>query len=88
MSALFKKPVRISRLTTVDQVAWLKDYKKAVEKSIKTAQDRAVEEGLAECVTVDVERAPNKATLIAEFGEKIWARMCSRSTRTDWKVKL
>ena len=87
MSALFKMPVRISRLTTVDQVAWLRKYKKAIEDSIKAAQDRAVEEGLAEYVTVNVESSPNKATFIAKFGDKVWARMCNRSTRTNWRVK-
>lgn len=87
MNTLFKIPVRVTKLTAVDQVAWLKDYEKAVKASIKAAQQRAVDEGLAEYVTVDVERAPNKATFIAEFGEKIWARMCNRSTRTDWRPK-
>jgi hypothetical protein len=87
MSALFKMPVRVSRLTTVDQVAWLRKYKKAIEDAIDVAKDRAVEEGLAEYVTVDVESSPNKATFIAEFGKKRWARMCNRSTRNNWRVK-
>ena len=87
MSALFRIPVRVSRLTTVDQVAWLKDYKKAIEDSIKAAQERAVEEGLAEYVTTERETSPNKATFIAEFGEKIWSRMCKRTEVKTWRAK-
>jgi predicted adenine nucleotide alpha hydrolase (AANH) superfamily ATPase len=87
MAALFKIPARVSRLSTLDQIDWLQDCKKSFELSIKAAQQRAVEEGLAEFVTVDVERVPNKATFIAEFGEKVFARMCTRSTRTDWRKK-
>jgi hypothetical protein len=87
MAAVFKIPARVLRLTTLDQVDWLKEYKASIDLSIKAAQDRAVEEGLAEYVTVDVERSPNKATFIAEFGEKVFARMCKRSTRTEWREK-
>jgi hypothetical protein len=87
MSALFKMPARISRLTTLDQVAWLKDYRKAIEDSIEAAKDRAVKEGLAEYVTTERETSPNKATFIAEFGEKIWSRMCKRTEVTTWRAK-
>jgi len=87
MGAVFKIPARVSRLTTLDQVDWLQDYKKSIDLSIKAAQQSAVDQGLAEFVTVDVERVPNKATFIAEFGEKVFARMCKRSTRTDWRKK-
>tara|TARA_S200002703_G_scaffold145407_1_gene139767 strand:+ start:337 stop:600 length:264 start_codon:yes stop_codon:yes gene_type:complete len=87
MGAVFKIPARISRLTILDQVDWLQDYKKSIDLSIKAAQQSAVDQGLAEFVTVDVERVPNKATFIAEFGEKVFARMCKRSTRTDWRKK-
>ena len=87
MSALFKIPARVTKLDTVDQVKWLKEYKAALESSIKAAQQRAVDEGLAEFVTVDVERAPNKTQFIAEFGEKVWSRLCNRTTRTDWRIK-
>jgi hypothetical protein len=85
MGAVFKIPARISRLTILDQVDWLQDYKKSIDLSIKAAQQSAVDQGLAEFVTVDVERVPNKATFIAEFGEKVFARMCKRSTRTEWR---
>jgi hypothetical protein len=87
MSALFKLPARVSKLDTVDQVEWLKDYKKAIEKSIKTAQQRAVDEGLAVYVVTERENAPNKATFIAEFGEKVWARMCHRTEVRTWRAK-
>ena len=87
MGAVFKIPARISRLTILDQVDWLQDYKKSIDLSIKAAQQSAVDQGLAEFVTVDVERVPDKATFIAEFGEKVFARMCKRSTRTDWRKK-
>jgi hypothetical protein len=87
MSALFKLPARVSKLDTVDQVEWLKDYKKAIEKSIKTAQQRAVDEGLAVYVVTERENAPNKATFIAEFGEKVWARMCHRTEVKTWRAK-
>ena len=87
MSAVFKIPARVTKLDTVDQVKWLKEYKAAIDLSIKAAQQSAVDQGLAEFVTVDVERAPNKTTFIAEFGEKVFARMCKRSTRTEWRKK-
>ena len=87
MAALFKIPARVSRLTTIDQIDWLKEYKASIDLSIKAAQQRAVDEGLAEFVTVDVERAPNKTQFIAEFGEKVWSRLCNRTTRTDWRIK-
>ena len=87
MGAVFKIPARVSRLTILDQVDWLQDYKKSIDLSIKAAQQSAVDQGLAEFVTVDVERVPNKATFIAEFGEKVFARMCKRSTRTEWRKK-
>jgi hypothetical protein len=87
MGAVFKIPARVSRLTILDQVDWLQDYKKSIDLSIKAAQQSAVDQGLAEFVTVDVERSPNKATFIAEFGEKVFARMCKRSTRTEWRKK-
>lgn len=87
MSALFKVPARVTKLDTLDQVAWLKDYRKALDDSIKAAQERAVEEGLAEYVTTERETSPNKATFIAEFGEKIWARMCRRTEVKTWRVK-
>jgi len=87
MSALFKMPVRVSRLTTLDQIDWLKDYKAAIDSSIKAAQQRAVDEGLAEYVTTERESSPNKATFIAEFGEKIWARMCKRTEVKTWRKK-
>jgi hypothetical protein len=87
MGAVFKIPARVSRLTILDQVDWLQDYKKSIDLSIKAAQQSAVDQGLAEFVTVDVERAPNKTTFIAEFGEKVFARMCKRSTRTEWRKK-
>jgi len=87
MAALFKIPARVSRLTTLDQVDWLQDYKKSIDLSIKAAQQSAVDQGLAEFVTVDVERVPNKATFIAEFGEKIWARMCKRTEVKTWREK-
>lgn len=87
MSALFKLPARVSKLDTVDQVEWLKDYKKAIEKSIKAAQQRAVDEGLAVYVVTERENAPNKATFIAEFGEKVWARMCHRTEVKTWRAK-
>ena len=44
------------------------------------------DQGLAEYVTVAVERAPNKAQFIAEFGEIVWNRMCNHTTRNDWRV--
>lgn len=87
MTALFKIPARVTKLDTLDQVAWLKDYKKAIEDSIKAAQDRAVKEGLAEYVTTERETSPNKPTFIAEFGEKIWARMCKRTEVRTWRAK-
>ena len=87
MSALFKMPVRVSRLTTLDQIDWLKDYKAAIDSSIKAAQQRAVDEGLAEYVTTERESSPNKATFIAEFGEKIWTRMCKRTEVKTWRKK-
>lgn len=87
MAALFKMPTRISRLSTLDQIDWLQDCKKSFELSIKAAQQRAVEEGLAEYVTTERETSPNKATFIAEFGDKIWERMCKRSEVTTWRKK-
>ena len=87
MNAQFKIPTRVTKLTAVDQVKWLKEYKAAIDASIKAAQQVAVDEGLAEFVTVDVERAPNKAQFIAEFGDKVWSRLCNRTTRTDWRIK-
>ena len=85
MNAL-KIPARVSKLTTVDQVLWLKDYAKQVAAAIKAAQDLAVKERLAEYVTVDVERAPNKALYVAYHGEKLFEKHCTRATRTDWRI--
>lgn len=87
MGAVFKIPARVSRLTTLDQVDWLQDYKKSIDLSIKAAQQRAAEEGLAEYVTTERETSPNKATFIAEFGEKVWARMCKRTEVKTWRKK-
>jgi len=85
--ALFKTPVRVSRLTTVDQVAWLRDYAKSIDAAIKAAQQAAVDEGLAEWQFSDRETSPNKATFILEFGEAKWSQMCTRSQRRDWRIK-
>ena len=85
--ALFKTPVRVSRLNTLDQVAGLKDYEKAVEDAIKAAQQAAVDEGLAYWQFSDRETSPNKATFIAKFGKATWSRMCTRSQRRDWRIK-
>lgn len=87
MNAQFKIPARVTKLTAVDQVKWLKEYKAAIDDSIKAAQDRAVKEGLAEYVTTERETSPNKQTFIAEFGEKIWSRMCKRTEVRTWRVK-
>ena len=87
MGAVFKIPARVSRLTTIDQIDWLKEYKASIDLSIKAAQQRAVEEGLAEYVTTERESSPNKATFIAEFGEKIWTRMCKRTEVKTWREK-
>ena len=86
MGAVFKIPARVTKLDTVDQVKWLKEYKAAIDLSIKAAQQSAVDQGLAEYVTVAVERAPNKAQFIAEFGEIVWNRLCNHTTRNDWRV--
>ena len=85
--ALFKTPVRVSRLTTLDQVAWLKDYAEAVDKAIKAAQQAAVDEGLAYWKFSDRETSPKKAAFILEFGETKWSQMCTRSQRRDWRIK-
>ena len=87
MSALFKLPARVSRLTIIDQVEFLKDYQKSVEKALKAAKEQAVKEGRAEYVVTERENAPNKATFIAEFGEKVWARMCHRTEVRTWRAK-